>query len=104
MKIRPFRAIRYDLEKVGDLSKVVAPPYDQIDPTTQSLLYAFLGTTYGLFLVTRIAGVIRSPNLALVLPWWMWAGSYVFMLVLCVLASTLALIRVRNIEPGMVFR
>lgn len=40
MKIRPFRAIRYDLERIGDLSKVAAPPYDQIDPTIQSLLYA----------------------------------------------------------------
>ncbi len=40
MKIRPFRAIRYDLERIGDLSKAVAPPYDQIDPATQSLLYA----------------------------------------------------------------
>ncbi len=40
MRIRPFRAIRYNPEKVGDLSKVVAPPYDQIDPTTQSLLYS----------------------------------------------------------------
>ena len=40
MNIIPFRAIRYDLEQVGDYSKVVAPPYDQIDPTTQSLLYS----------------------------------------------------------------
>jgi putative ABC transport system permease protein len=71
---------------------------------TQSLLYAFLGTTFGLFLVTRMAEGIRSANLSLILPWWMWAGSYAFMAVLCVFASTLALVRVRNVEPGMVFR
>jgi len=40
VKIRPFRAIRYDFERIGDLSKAVAPPYDQIDLATQSLLYA----------------------------------------------------------------
>jgi putative ABC transport system permease protein len=71
---------------------------------TQSGIYAFLGTTLGLFVVTRMAEGIRSANLALVLPWWMWAGSYVFMLALCVVASSLALVRVRNVEPGMVFR
>ena len=70
----------------------------------QSLLYAFLGTTFGLFLVTRMAEGIRSANLSLVLPPWMWFGSYFFMAALCVVASTLALVRVRNVEPGMVFR
>ena len=30
-EIRPFRALRYDPESVGDLAAVVAPPYDVID-------------------------------------------------------------------------
>jgi uncharacterized protein (DUF1015 family) len=30
--IRPFRALRYDPETVGDLSLVVAPPYDVVGP------------------------------------------------------------------------
>ncbi len=30
--IRPFRALRYDPETVGDLGLVVAPPYDVVDP------------------------------------------------------------------------
>ena len=29
-EIRPFRALRYDVEKVGDAARVVAPPYDVI--------------------------------------------------------------------------
>ena len=29
--VEPFRALRYDLEKVGSLQDVVAPPYDVID-------------------------------------------------------------------------
>jgi len=30
--VRPFRALRYSAEAVGDLAAVVAPPYDVIDP------------------------------------------------------------------------
>ena len=38
-EIRPFRAVRYDLAKVGALSAVVAPPYDVIGPDLQNALY-----------------------------------------------------------------
>ena len=37
--IRPFRAIRYNPAAVGDLQKVVAPPYDVISPEQQTLLH-----------------------------------------------------------------
>src|SRR5262245_45865818 len=37
--IQAFRAIRYDLGRVGDLSNVVAPPYDVIGPELQQTLY-----------------------------------------------------------------
>ncbi len=39
MRIRPFRGYRYRSDK-PDISAVVAPPYDQIDPETQERLYA----------------------------------------------------------------
>jgi uncharacterized protein (DUF1015 family) len=38
-EIQAFRAFRYDLGKVGNLSDVIAPPYDVIDPTLQQSLY-----------------------------------------------------------------
>lgn len=38
-EIRPFRGVRYDVAQVGDLSNVVAPPYDVIDATLQDRLY-----------------------------------------------------------------
>jgi uncharacterized protein (DUF1015 family) len=38
--IAPFRALRYNAAAVGDLSKVVAPPYDVISPDEQEALYA----------------------------------------------------------------
>lgn len=37
--ILPFRAWRYDLAQVGDLSDVVTPPYDVIDEAFRSRLY-----------------------------------------------------------------
>ncbi len=37
--ISPFRAVRYDVARVGTLSDVVAPPYDVIDPALQDRLY-----------------------------------------------------------------
>ena len=38
-QIHPFRAIRYNPAVVGDLQKVVAPPYDVISPEQQTLLH-----------------------------------------------------------------
>src|SRR5436190_15497299 len=38
--IRPFRAHRYNLGRVGAPGDVVAPPYDVIDPALQQALYA----------------------------------------------------------------
>src|SRR3982750_3958398 len=37
--VQAFRAFRYDLGRVGNLSDVVAPPYDVIDPGLQQALY-----------------------------------------------------------------
>ncbi len=38
--VQAFRAFRYDLARVGNLSDVIAPPYDVIDPALQDQLYA----------------------------------------------------------------
>jgi uncharacterized protein (DUF1015 family) len=38
-RIIPFRGILYNTEKVGDLSSVVAPPYDVIAPRMRETLY-----------------------------------------------------------------
>jgi uncharacterized protein (DUF1015 family) len=38
--IRAFRALRFDPHKVGDLSRVVCPPYDVIGPELQQTLLA----------------------------------------------------------------
>jgi uncharacterized protein (DUF1015 family) len=38
-QIAPFAALRYDLDHVGSISDVIAPPYDVIDPDLQDQLY-----------------------------------------------------------------
>ena len=38
--VRPFRALRYDPDVVGDLGRVVAPPYDVIDAAERERLMA----------------------------------------------------------------
>ncbi len=38
-KIVPFRALRYNLDQIGDPAAVMAPPYDVISPALQEHLY-----------------------------------------------------------------
>lgn len=38
-KIRPFRAVIYNQEKIGDLSRVVCPPYDIVSPAQQQYFH-----------------------------------------------------------------
>ena len=38
--VSPLRALHYDLDRVGDLAAVVAPPYDVIDPRQRAALAA----------------------------------------------------------------
>lgn len=37
--VRPFRGLRYNPERIGDLSAVISPPYDVISPEEQSYYY-----------------------------------------------------------------
>lgn len=70
----------------------------------QSVLYGVLGSIIGLFLVSRMAIGIRSAKLALNLPPQLTIGTVVVMVFMCVMASGLALLRLRKVEPAMVFR
>jgi len=70
----------------------------------QSSVYALLGSLIGLRMVALMVENMHSPKFALVLPWQAYAGTPLLMVLLCGLASLLALTRIRNIEPAMVFR
>lgn len=70
----------------------------------QSVAYAWIGSLIGLFLVTRMAAGMRSAKLTLLFPPALTIGTVVGMTVICMLASILALLRIRKVEPAMVFR
>jgi putative ABC transport system permease protein len=100
-----FSAVVDNVREFGTLKAMGARTFDLAKLLfVQAIGYAFIGSTVGLFLVTRMAEGMRSPNLILVLPWWMYVGTFAFMTFLCIFASSLALLRVRSVEPGMVFR
>lgn len=40
LDIRPFRGLRYNLQRVGDLSAIICPPYDVISPKEQETYYS----------------------------------------------------------------
>ncbi|MDP3279103.1 MAG: ABC transporter permease [Deltaproteobacteria bacterium] len=100
-----FSAVIDNLREFGTLKAIGATNSDLAFLLfVQSVLFALMGTLIGLTLVTRMSEGIRSANLALVLPPQLFLGTAVGMVVLCVFASSLALLRVRKVEPGMVFR
>ena len=63
-QIRAFRALRFDLEVVGDLSRVVCPPYDVIGPDLHQILLArHPANAVRLDLPEIQAGEVRSHQL-----------------------------------------
>ena len=100
-----FSAVVDNIREFGTLKAMGARMVDLVALLiVQAICYATVGSMIGLFLATRMAEGIRSPELALVLPTWLILGSAAGMVVLCIMASILALLRVRSVEPGMVFR
>jgi putative ABC transport system permease protein len=100
-----FSAVVDNIREFGTLKAIGCTNLDlALLLFVQSVAYAAAGSLVGLALVTRIALGIRSPQLALSIPPWLTAGTFVAMVVLCLFASSLALLRVRKVEPAMVFR
>jgi len=79
----------------GDLARMLL---------VQSVVYAAAGSLAGLGLVTFIAEKIRTPELAVIIPGQLIAMVPVVMAAVCVLASTLALQRLRKLDPAVVFK
>ncbi|HVY44823.1 MAG TPA: ABC transporter permease, partial [Minicystis sp.] len=100
-----FSAVIDNIREFGTLKAVGATTWDLAKLLfAQAVAYALLGTLVGLALVTQIAGAIRSPTFAMVITPELALGTTVVMIGLCVLASSFALVRLRKLEPAMVFR
>ncbi|MFO0744431.1 MAG: ABC transporter permease [Myxococcota bacterium] len=94
-RLREFGTLKAIGVTNGDLSRLLV---------VQSIAYALIGSFFGLGMVGGIAQGIRSANLSMIVPWQLIALTPAVMTTLCILASALALRRVRKLEPGMVFR
>lgn len=70
----------------------------------QSVTFAGLGSLIGLAAVSRVAGAIRSAKLAVILPPQLYIGTVILMTFICVTASSLAILRLRKLEPAEVFK
>lgn len=100
-----FSAVVDNVREFGTLKAIGATTWDLGRVLwIQAILYALVGSLLGLALVSQIASAARSPQLAMVLPSSLLLGTTVLMVVLCIVASTLSLVRVRAVEPAMVFR
>jgi len=70
----------------------------------QSVTYALVGTLVGLGLVSGMTEGIRSPQLVPIVPLPLYGIIPGLMVLICIAAASLALFRIRKLEPGMVFR
>ncbi len=100
-----FSAVVDNIREFGTLKAIGATTWDLAKLLfAQAIAFALLGTLVGLALVTNIASAIRSPTFAMVITPELALGTAAVMIVLCLLASSFALVRLRKLEPAMVFR
>lgn len=100
-----FSGVVDNLREFGMLKAIGATTLDlALLLLVQALFYGLAGSGLGLLLVGGLARGLRSPELSLVLPPWLVLGTPAVMLAVCVAASSLALFRLRGLEPAMVFR
>lgn len=100
-----FSAVLDNLREYGTLKAIGLTSWDLTRMLiVQSIVYALLGSLIGLGLVALMSAGIRGPNLVVIVPRTLVLATPLIMSALCMLASVLALRRVRRLEPGMVFR
>jgi putative ABC transport system permease protein len=100
-----FSAVVDNLREFGTLKAIGAKNRDlALLLIAQAVTVALMGGLIGMGLLGRMASAIRSPKLALNLPPVLLLSILGLMVGLCVFASTLALLRLRKLEPAMVFR
>ena len=100
-----FSAVVDNIREFGTLKAIGVTNYDlSILLFVQSVAYALMGSVVGLAIVAQLAKIIRSAKLALSLPPALTLATIAMMILMCVFASSLALLRLRKVEPAMVFR
>jgi putative ABC transport system permease protein len=100
-----FSAVVDNIREFGTLKAIGATTWDLAKLLlAQSVAYAVLGSILGLAAVTQVANAVRSPKFGILISPTLAVGTTVMMVLLCIAASSFALIRLRKLEPAMVFR
>jgi putative ABC transport system permease protein len=100
-----FSAVLDHVREFGTLKAIGATNFDLAKLLmAQALTCAVAGAAVGEAIVANLVTRIRGPELPMALPPWLMGATLVVMIGICVAASTMALMRVRTIEPAMVFR
>lgn len=93
--MRQFGTLKAIGSTNGDLARLLF---------VQAVIYGLVGSLIGLGLVASMVQGMRNPQLTPILPMQAFGISVVLMVGVCLAASVLALLRLRRLEPGMVFR
>jgi putative ABC transport system permease protein len=100
-----FSAVVDHVREFGTLKAIGATNTDLAKLLlAQAVTCAVAGAVIGEALVAQMVNGIRGPELPMALPVWLMGATVLAMIVICVTASIMALLRVRAIEPAMVFR
>jgi putative ABC transport system permease protein len=100
-----FSAVLDNLREFGTLKALGATTLDLVGLLwVQAIVYGVLGSIVGAVLVGRVASATRSAQIAMQLPPLLLLGVAGIAIAMCVVASSVAVLRVRSIEPAMVFR
>ncbi len=94
-RMRQFGTLKAIGSTNGDLARLLF---------VQAVTYGLLGSLIGLGTVAGMVQGMRNPQLTPVVPWEAFAITVVVMVGVCLVASVLALLRLRKLEPAMVFR
>jgi putative ABC transport system permease protein len=70
----------------------------------QAVVFAGVGSIIGLAVLLQVASLLRSPSLAVYLPPVVVLATAILMVALCISAAMVSIFRLRQLEPGMVFR
>lgn len=100
-----FSAVLDNLREFGTLKALGATTRDLVVLLwVQAVMYGLIGSALGSVLVGYVAAATRSAQIAMQLPPLLLLLTSGVAVMMCVVASSVAVLRVRKIEPAMVFR
>jgi putative ABC transport system permease protein len=100
-----FSAVLDNMREFGTLKALGATTLDLVGLLwVQAIVYGVIGSLVGAVLVGRVAVATRSAQIAMQLPPVLLLSTAGIAILLCIVASSVAVLRVRAIEPAMVFR